>query len=209
VRIDYEIIDLDRFLTASELEDLTFELDIGKWEMSRTHWAVKDVNLAKELRAKRITLPYWARNEGKAVDITTHVFKVALTFPGEIRGYIEPVVAALERNIGPDSYFYDDNYVSQLARPDLDLLLQDIYRNRSELVVVFLCADYQKKEWCGIEFRPIREIIMERKGDRVMFVKMDDGPVEGVFKTDGFVDGREYGLDDIARLIEERVNLLR
>ena len=123
----------------------------------------KDVNLAKELQAKGIALPHWARTVAKAVDISTHQFDVALSFPGEVRGYVEPVVSALERNIGPNSYFYDNNYVSQLARPSLDVLLQDIYQNRAKLVVVFLCSDYQDKEWCGIEFRAVKEIMMKQR----------------------------------------------
>jgi hypothetical protein len=208
VRIDYEIIEIKSFMTAQDLIDLAFELDIQKYELHRTHWAVKDVDLAKELKVRGVTLPNWVRNITKAVDITTHAFDVAFSFPGEIRSFIEPIVEELERNIGPNSYFYDNNYVSQLARPSLDLLLQDIYRNRSKLVVVFLCGDYQRKEWCGVEFRAIKEIIMERDHKRIMFVRMDDGPVEGVFKTDGYIDGRKYDAKDIARFIQERIGLI-
>lgn len=208
-RIEYGIIELDNFLTVNDLEEgLSFELDIANWEMNRTHWAVKDINLGKELRPKGIVLPPWTRTASKAVDITKHEFDVALSFPGEIRDYIESVAVELERIIGPDSYFYDNNYVSQLARPSLDVLLQDIYRKRSKLVVVFLCSYYQEKEWCGIEFRAIRDIIMEREHDRVMYVKMDDGQVDGVFKIDGYIDGQKYGPTDVARYIQERVELL-
>lgn len=88
--------------------------------------------------------------------------------------------------------------MSQLARPSLDILLQDIYRNRSKLIVVFLSADYQRKIWCGIEFRAVREIIGERSNDRVMFVRTDDGAVEGVFAMDGYIDARRFGAADIA-----------
>lgn len=208
VRIEYELIDLDKFLSCQDLNDLAFDLDISGWELNRTHWAVKDVNLAKELKAIGISLPNWVRNVAKSVDITTHVFDVALSFPGEVRPFVEKIVEELERNIGPNSYFYDNNYVSQLARPSLDILLQDIYRKRSKLVVVFLCSDYQRKEWCGVEFRAIKEIIMERDNQRIMFVKMDDGIVDGIFKTDGYIDGRKYQPKDIARFIQERINLL-
>src|SRR5215203_1251912 len=41
VRVEYELHPVDPFLSAEQLEQLTFELDIGKWEMNRTHWAVK------------------------------------------------------------------------------------------------------------------------------------------------------------------------
>lgn len=208
VRIEYELIDLDKFLSVQDLVDLMFELDISAWELNRTHWAVKDINLAKELKVKGISLPNWVRNVSKSVDITTHTFDVALSFPGEVRPFVENIVEELEKNIGPNSYFYDNNYVSQLARPSLDTLLQDIYRNRSKLVVVFLCGDYQRKEWCGIEFRAIKEIIMERENKKVMFVKMDDGIVDGIFKTDGYIDGRKYQPKDVARFIQERISLL-
>jgi hypothetical protein len=208
VRIEYEIIAVDPFLSADDLEALMFELDIGKWEMNRTHWAVKDVNLPKEVHGRGIVLPSWTQSVAKAVDISTHSFDVALSFPGEVRPLVEEVAGYLERLIGPNAYFYDNNYVSQLARPALDVLLQDIYRNRSKLVVVFLSADYQRKNWCGIELRAIRDIIAEREHNRIMFVRTDDGAVEGVFATDGYVDARRWSAADIARFIQERVELL-
>jgi len=209
VRLDYEIQAIDPFLSAADLTTLTFELDIGKWEMNRTHWAVKDVNLAKELHSARgITLPSWARDIARSVDVSTHAFEVALSFPGEARPLIEQVAAELERRLGPHSYFYDSNYLSQLARPSLDIRLQGIYRTRSKLIVVFLSSDYQRKEWCGIELRAIREIILERGNDRIMFVRMDDGEVEGVFRTDGYIDARRFSPSEIAQFIQERVHLL-
>ncbi len=208
VRIEYEVQHIEPFLSKADLKSLSFELDIGKWELNRTHWAVKDVSLPRELKTRGITLPEWTRDYSKAVDISTHAFDVALSFPGEIRPTVERIAAELERRIGPRAYFYDNNFVSQLARPSLDVLLQDIYRNRSRLVVVFLSGDYQRKDWCGVEFRAIREIIMAREHNRIMFVKMDDGAVDGVFRTDGYIDGRRYTPAEIAGFIEERLRVL-
>ncbi len=207
-KIDYELVELDKFITHSDIDEMRFELDISDWEMNRTHWAIKDINLAKELSAKNVLLPRWARSEAKSVNITSHGFDVSFSFPGEVRGYVESIAAELEKAIGPNSYFYDNNYKGQLARPSLDILLQDIYRNRSRLIVVFLCEKYQEKEWCGIEFRAIRGIIKEREHERVMFVKMDEGKVEGVFSTDGYIDGRTHSPTEVAEFIRERVSLL-
>jgi hypothetical protein len=137
-----------------------------------------------------------------------HCFHVALSFPGEVRDYVKLIVEELDRTIGLNSCFYDNNYKSQLARPSLDNLLQDIYKNRSKLVVIFLCEKYQEKEWCGIEFRAIKEIIMQKKYNKVMFVKMDDGEVEGVFKTDGYIDGQTHTPNEVAAFIQERLALL-
>jgi hypothetical protein len=57
VKVAYEILPVERFLDPQDFERPPFELGIGKWEMNRTHWAVKDVDLQKELKSRGITLP--------------------------------------------------------------------------------------------------------------------------------------------------------
>ncbi len=209
VLIEYEIVEVPKFLTAEYLADAPAKLDIVKWEMNRTHWAVKDVNLYAVLSEQGIELPNWVRSVSKAVDVSTHTFDVALSFPGEVRELVEKVAEKLERLVGPNAYFYDENFVAQLARPGLDVLLQDIYGKRSKLIVVFVGANYQAKDWCGIEFRAIRDILAKRENDRIMFIRTDDGEVEGVFKTDGYVDARKHGPDKIAEFIADRVGYLK
>lgn len=208
VRIEYELHQVEPFLTADDLEQMTFELDIGKLELYRTHWAVKEVNLPKELHSRGISLPSSVRDVTNAVDISRHVFDVALSFPGEARPLVEKIAQELERRLGPNAYFYDNNYVSQLAQPSLDTLLQGVY-SRASLDVVFLSTDYQKKDWCGVEFRAVREIIFARENNRVMFVRTDDGVVDGVFKTDGYVDARKFEPAKIAEFICQRLGVLR
>ncbi len=208
VRVEYELNNVDPFLDAGDLEQMTFELDIGKLELYRTHWAAKEVNLPKELHIKGITLPSSVRDVVNAVNISTHTFDVALSFPGENRNLVEEISQELERLLGPNTYFYDNNYVSQLAQPSLDTLLQGVY-SRAKLDVVFLSADYQAKDWCGVEFRAVKEIIFARENSRVMFVRTDDGTVDGVFKTDGYVDARKFKPAKIAEFICERLQVLR
>ena len=208
LRVKYEIIDLEKFLTHTDLTNMSFELDIDKFEMNRTHWAIKEVNLANELVTKDIVLPEWAYSDSRVIDITKHDFDVALSFPGGTRDYVKSIAEELERILGPDTFFYDDKYTAQLARPSLDKLLEDIYCHRSKMVVVFLSKEYEKKKWCGIEFRVVKEIIMEKEYKRVMFVKLDESDIQGVLKTDGYIDARKYSPRDIARLIQQRVTLL-
>lgn len=58
-------------------------------------------------------------------------FDVALSFPGEKRDYVSEIANILRENLDDDSLFYDFDYQSQLARPNIDILLQNIYRNNS------------------------------------------------------------------------------
>lgn len=132
-------------------------------------------------------------------------FRVAMSFAGEHRLYVSGVVDALRPTVRPDGVFYDYDYRSQLARPNLDTLLQRIYRSQSDLVVVFLCNEYAKKSWCGLEWRAIRDIIKARADDRVMFVRFDDAPIDGVFSIDGYIDARSTTPQELAAMISERL----
>ncbi|WP_312561467.1 TIR domain-containing protein [Anaerospora sp.] len=198
------IIRKEDIITLENLRKLKFELDISDWEFSRTHWAIKKVNLYEELQSLCTNL----KPLSKPIDITKQIFNVAFTFAGESRSLVEQVVRELEKIIEKDSIFYDNNYVSQLARPSLDTLLQDIYKNRSKLIVVFLCKKYQEKKWCGLEFRAIKELIMEKEINKIMYIRLDDGQVDGVFKTDGYVDGTKFTPKELSRFINERINLI-
>jgi hypothetical protein len=132
-------------------------------------------------------------------------FKVAVSFPGEKRRYVSKVVDALRLPLGKDSVFYDFDYQAQLARPNVDTLLQKIYRDQSDLIVVFLCAEYAKKQWCGLEWRAVRDIIKSKQDDRVMFVRFDDAPIDGLLSIDAYIDGATHTTKQVADFILIRV----
>ena len=134
-------------------------------------------------------------------------FKVALSFPGEKRIYVSAVVDVLRDKIGDDKIFYDYDYQSQLARPNLDTMLQNIYRNNSDLIVVFLCEEYAKKQWCGLEWRAIRDIVKSKEDNKVMFVRFDNAQVDGVLSIDGYIDANNFSEKEIAQFIAERIVL--
>jgi hypothetical protein len=135
-------------------------------------------------------------------------FKVALSFPGEKRAYVNEVADSLCELIDNESIFYDNYYTAELARPNLDLLLQQIYHVNSDLIVVFLCEEYDVKEWCGIEWRAIRDLVKRQEDHRIMFLRFDKAEVKGVFSIDGFIDLDRYSPKESAELIVERVNKL-
>ncbi len=135
-------------------------------------------------------------------------FQVAMSFPGEHRPYVASTVSKLREQLGPDAVFYDHDYQAQLARPNLDVLLQDIYRSRSSLVVVFLCEKYAEKQWCGLEWRTIRDMIKSKQDDQIMFVRFDDAHVDGVFSIDGYIDARHCSPTDLADFVLTRLNTL-
>ena len=136
---------------------------------------------------------------------STKRFRVALSFPGEHRNYVSKVAKALARQLAKDEIFYDEWHKDKLARPNLDTYLQNIYHNESDLVVVFLCQDYVEKEWCGLEFRAIRDLIKKRQDEDIMPMRFDDADVGGILGIDGYIDLRQHTPKQAAEFILQRL----
>lgn len=207
VLIEYEFDENVPVFNFSELKPLEVKLDIQGWEMSRTHWAVKEEDLFELLAsAKLVDTSYVGegRPPGRVEEMR---FRVALSFPGEKRDYVAAVALEVKKRLGRDAVFYDKDFTAQLARPNLDTLLQRIYLSNSDLVVVFLCAEYESKEWCGLEWRAIRNIIKNKNDHAIMFMRFDHADVSGAFSIDGYVDLDEYTPLEAARMVVERARL--
>lgn len=204
ILVEYEFDTNIPSFPASKLSDLYMRLDIGRWEINRTHWAIKDEDLLKALAGAGL-IP---ASESEAPQrIEEMHFKVALSFPGEHREYVEKVARELQVRLPARSVFYDRAFTAQLARPNLDTLLQHIYAHNSDLVVVFLSENYEKKEWCGLEWRAVRELLKKKQDNSIMFMRFDHASVPGALSLDGYVDLSVYAPPEAAALILERVRL--
>jgi len=132
-------------------------------------------------------------------------FKVALSFPGERRSIVEPVALGLRESLGSAGVFYDKFYEAHLAKPNLDVTLQRIYHDQTDLNVVFVCKEYDEKEWCGLEWRAIRDLIKKGKDSKIMFFRFDDVDLPGLLSIDGYINLRDRSTEEIVQLICERV----
>lgn len=133
-------------ISYSRIEPLLKKLHIESNEIHRTHWAIKDKNLLDVLDAAGLLESYARPAPGRIEDLR---FKVTLSFPGELREYVIQVARELRKRLPDGAVFYDNGYKAQLAKPNLDKVLQGVYGKQSDLVVVFLCAKYDEKLCCG------------------------------------------------------------
>ncbi|MDQ3045521.1 MAG: TIR domain-containing protein [Chloroflexota bacterium] len=133
-------------------------------------------------------------------------FAIALSFPGEKREVVGGVAKLLAKVFGESRVFYDRFHEVELSRPNLDLVLQRIYSDESDLVVVFVCGDYKDKEWCGIEWRAIRELLKSRsRADQdLMFLRLDMGSPPGMLSLDGYLEISKKNPRQIADIILQR-----
>jgi hypothetical protein len=90
--------------------------------------------------------PLESRSEVKPMTNSAKRFSIALSFPGEHRAFVEDIASHLAQHVGRDRVLYDRFYEAEFARLDLDTYLQRLYHDESELIAVFLCAEYERKE---------------------------------------------------------------
>ena len=138
-------------------------------------------------------------------------FAVALSFPGEYRYFVKKVSDVLCGEYGKDRVLYDEYHRAEFSRVNLDLHLQQLYAKQSELVVVFLCKEYEDKSWCGLELRAIRSTLLtdKKNSHRIMPVKIGPGDVDGFWGTiDGFLPAEYMTEAEVAEAIIERYNML-
>lgn len=187
------------------LNYLLYHLSLSGWTRRRERIEPDPFSLSL-LALERLEEEGWiGKIDRSSGSIDELKFKVAVSFPGERRAYVAEMVDVLQRSLGKDSVFYDHNYQSQLARPNLDLLLLDLYSNRAELLVVFVCSEYREKAWCGLEWRAIRSLMSTHADRKVMFVRFDDNKIDGLLSIDGYIDARRNSPTRLAGLVMERL----
>ena len=129
-------------------------------------------------------------------------------FLGDIRERVRRIADKLcvkiNRKEGEQRVFYDKYHKVELARPNLDLYLRSIYRYQSKLIVVFMCAPYKIKEWCGLEERAIRSILKARQSSRIMLLSVDGETIDGVSDIDGYWDIQDEDDDAVVEGIYQR-----
>ena len=145
-------------------------------------------------------------------DVPTR-FKIAFSLAGEQRHLVLPIAQEVEAVLGWSTVFYDAWYEHWIAGVDADLLLQELYGARAEVVVMCVSSAYGDKPWPRTEHRAVRARLMQATvgADRhqVFPVRVGDGEVEGVLFNEIVPDLRDKTPVEAAELIVARLNLVR
>ena len=146
-------------------------------------------------------------------DVPTR-FAVAFSLAGEQRQLVLPIAQEVEAILGRSTVFYDDWYEHWLAGADADLLLQELYSEGTELVVVCVSGAYASKPWTLTEHRAVRARLMQAVSSpvdrqRILPIRVGDGEFKGVLPNEIVPDVRGRTPLDAAEMIVARLNLAR
>ena len=132
-------------------------------------------------------------------------FRIAFSFAGEKRDFVKEVARLLAVGFGEDKILYDKFHEAEFARRDLGVYLPELYHKESDLVIVVACADYEKKEWCGLEWTAVHALLKNRKDDEVMLTHFDRATIKGLYDTAGWIELDHKTPEQFATLILERL----
>ena len=174
------------------------------------------MKILKQYGAKEISIaPSDSPNKGKCdsrqkSSMSEKRFSVALSFPGQYRDYVKKVDAELMKLFALDKVFFDERYEAEIVGLDSDTVLQKIYHDYSDLVVVFLCKEYLEKDWCNnVECRAIRDRIKKGQGRWILPLRFDFTEIEGFFSIDICPDISKREPKDTAKLIYDRFRVIK
>jgi hypothetical protein len=134
-------------------------------------------------------------------------FRIAFSFAGEKRAFVGKVADLLAQSFGEEAILYDKFHEAEFARARLGFYLPKLYNEQSDLVVVVICRDYVYKEWCGLEWDAIFDLIKRRREIEVMLSRFDHATVNGLFSDAGFSELDHKTPEKFAVLILERLAL--
>ncbi len=134
-------------------------------------------------------------------------FRIAFSFAGEKRNFVSQVAAILAKRFGQDAILYDNYHKAEFGRARLGRYLPKLYHEQSDLIVVVICNDYAKKEWCGLEWDAIFDLLKKRREDEVALCNFDRATVEGLYSDSGFMSFDDETPEQAADLILQRLAL--
>lgn len=176
-----------------------------RFSSTSTHSFYTEVGRILRLSSRVTPVMSHVSSPNKSIKLSEISFDIALSFPGSHRSFVEQVYGEL-RTLDPTlAIFYDFHFQAELARPDLDITIQRVYERQSRLVVVFFGQSYAESEWCGLEWRVVRDLIKKKKSEQIMLVKLNDVDLGGLFSIDGYVDAQKHSSDQIANAIQTRL----
>ena len=132
-------------------------------------------------------------------------FRIALSFSGNVRAYVEKIAEYIARYISYDSVLYDKDHEAEFARPDLAFHLPLLYANESDLIVVAFDESYSNKEWCGLEWSATYSLIKSCNSERVMLLSFGGEPPRGLYGLGGWVNTTGRSPEQTANLILQRL----
>lgn len=134
-------------------------------------------------------------------------FRIAFSFAGEKRDFVAKVARILADRFGEEKILYDKFHKAEFSHANLGFDLPKLYHDSTDLIVAVFCPDYPNKEWCGLEWRAIFDLIKRGRSNDVMLTRFGHVEGEGLYSLAGYTDLQHETPESAAITILERLAL--
>ena len=132
-------------------------------------------------------------------------YDVAVSFAGEDRPLVEEFVNILASN--NISVFYDSWEQAKLWGKDLYQYLDMIYSQAAQYCIIFVSKNYVEKAWTKHELKSAQARAFQQNSEYILPIKLDDTELPGIPGTIAYIDIRHVKIDEVARLLLEKLNV--
>jgi tetratricopeptide (TPR) repeat protein len=136
-----------------------------------------------------------------------HKWDVAISYAGENRKIAESLVASLKAKDRTLSVFYNRTHKSYLWGKD-EKEYENIYGPESRFVVPIISKYYKKKDWPLYEFSAALKEAKKRKEEFILPIRVDDSQLLGLRNGVNYMDIREDGIKEIAKILVDKCKML-
>lgn len=134
-------------------------------------------------------------------------YDVAVSFAGEDRALVEEFVNILaSKHV---SVFYDSWEQASLWGKDLYQYLDRIYSQAAQYCIIFVSSNYVKKAWTRHELRSAQARAFQQNSEYILPIKLDETELPGLPGTVAYIDVRHTKIDEVARLLLEKLDVSR
>jgi hypothetical protein len=130
-------------------------------------------------------------------------YEIALSFAGEDRAMAEQLANDLKRD--GVRVFYDAYEQAALWGKDLYQHLQMVYRDRARYCIIFVSESYANKLWPRHELKQAQARAFKEHSEYILPLRLDDTEIPGLNATTGYIDVRQHGLDEVHRVILQKL----
>ncbi len=171
--------------TRTWVHENAHRLSIPRFELNRTHWAVKDGELPQDMLRDLVE--------------TLAQYDLVVSFAGEQREYVEKFVDHLtERGI---DVFYDKLEEATLWGKDLVEHFQRVYRDQGRFCVMFISTEYAAKVWTRHERRSALQRAIRERHEYILPVKFDHAELDGLSSSIAYVSANDHDPESLASLL--------
>lgn len=182
--------------TQDLLDDFQKELQLGNWEQSRSHWAVKQGDFPAELLASLSRGTY-----------KEFPYEIVITYASENSEYVEAVAKELE--FKGVRIFYAPFEKADLWGKSLEEQLDVIYRNLGRYCLMFISEHYAKKVWPNFERTVAMERAVQENDQYILPCRFDDTPLPGMAEDVVYQDLEGMPSGDLVELVMEKLRRKR